>query len=376
MPWSHTAPLDQQTPFIAAALRDRLSMPELGEFDGVRRKTGSTGLDRDLTHGPPGLEERSRRPRTSPRPTPDAVVAAILAARPRPPSWGAKQRVALRSTRPPRWPWPARATVCDLLSRQGLVPTQRQRRALGQPGKPIRQLGAPNEVWSADFTGHVKTADGRYGSPRTSAHGDRRVLRSCHARASTSVAEAQPVVTRVFNAFGRPTRIRPAPGGPCATNTRARLSQWSAWWVRRGIVPACLAPGKPPQTGRHERRPRPLTADTTRPPAANRRAQQRQCHHFRAAGPEERPPEALDLRPPAAGEEPSPRPRPNTRPPLASPDRVEGRDVSANGGRRWHHPWGNVSTTCAGAYGGLAEIDDGVWHVSCGPLTRGRLLER
>jgi hypothetical protein len=37
---------------------------------------------------------------------------------------------------------------------------------------------------------------------------------------------------------------------------------------------------------------------------------------------------------------------------------------------------GNVSHTGAGAYVGLEEIDDGIWNVSCGPLTRGRLLER
>jgi hypothetical protein len=67
---------------------------------------------------------------------------------------------------------------------------------------------------------------------------------------------------------------------------------------------------------------------------------------------------------------------PNRLPPLAYPDRFEGRDVSANGGIRWHHPWVNVSHTGMGASVGLEAIDDGIWTVSCGPLTRGRLLER
>jgi len=62
--------------------------------------------------------------------------------------------------------------------------------------------------------------------------------------------------------------------------------------------------------------------------------------------------------------------------PLADPDRFEVRSVSANGGIRWNRQWVNVSTTCAGASVGLEDIDDGVWKVSCGPLTRGRLLER
>jgi hypothetical protein len=63
--------MDQKTPFIAAYLRDRRSMTELCEFYGVSRKTGDKWIDRYLTHGPQGLEERSRRPSTSPRHTPD-----------------------------------------------------------------------------------------------------------------------------------------------------------------------------------------------------------------------------------------------------------------------------------------------------------------
>jgi putative transposase len=71
MPWSHTSSMDQKTPFIAAYLRHRRSMTELCEFYGVSRKTGYQWIDRYLTHGPQGLDERSRRPSTSPRHTPD-----------------------------------------------------------------------------------------------------------------------------------------------------------------------------------------------------------------------------------------------------------------------------------------------------------------
>ena len=95
MPWSHTSPMDQKTQFIADYLRDRLSMTELCELYGVSRKTGYKWIDRDLIHGPQGLEERSRRPSTSPRHTPDHVVAAILDARRRHPSWGAKKLLSI-----------------------------------------------------------------------------------------------------------------------------------------------------------------------------------------------------------------------------------------------------------------------------------------
>jgi putative transposase len=79
---------------------------------------------------------------------------------------------------------------------------------------------------------------------------------------------------------------------------------------------------------------------------------------------------------PASRDELSPRQMPNRWPPLEYPDRFEVRDVSANGGIRWNHHWVNVSHTCMGEYLGLEDIDDGIWNVSFGPRTRGRLLER
>jgi putative transposase len=368
--------MDQKTQLIADYLRDRLSVTELCTLYGVSRKTAYKWIDRYLTHGPQGLEERCRRPSTSPRHTPEHVVAAILEARRRHPSWGAKKLVSILSTRHPRWPWPARSTVCDILRRHNLVPRRRKRRAIGHPGKPTSHIIAANEVWSADFKGPFKTGDGRYCYPLTITAGYSRFLLGCEALSSTRVQEAKPVFTRVFKEFGLPQRIRTDNGVPFATNTLARLSQLSAWWVRLGILPELIEPGKPQQNGRHERMHRTLKAETTRPPGANIRAQQRPFNHFREEFNHERPHEALDMHTPAAYYEPSPRKMPNKLPPLEYPDRFEVRYVSANGGIRWNHQWVNVSHTCVGEYVGLEEIDDGVWNVYFGPLKLGRLLER
>jgi putative transposase len=143
MPWRHTSPTDQKTQFIADDLRARLSMTELCELYGVSRKTGYTRVDRYLTHGPRDLEERSRRPSMARRHTPDHVVAALLDAQRRHPSWGATQLLSLLSQRHPYWPWPARSTVCDLLNRHSLVLKKRQRRAIGHPGKPTSHIDSP-----------------------------------------------------------------------------------------------------------------------------------------------------------------------------------------------------------------------------------------
>ena len=376
MPWRETAPMDQRTQFIADHLRETQTITELCDRYGVSRKTGYKWIDRYLRLGPAGLEERSRRPHRAPNQTADEIVAAILEARHRHPAWGGKKLRVLLQRRHPRWTLPGRSTVCDILSRHGLVPTRRQRRRIGHPGKPTTIMGAPNAVWCADYKGQFKTGDGRYCYPLTVTDGFSRYLLGCQGLGSTAVAEAQPVFTRLFKEYGLPLRIRTDNGVPFATTTLARLSKLSAWWVRLGILPEFIEPGRPDQNGRHERMHRTLKAATTRPAAGSLGAQQRRFNGFREEFNHERPHEALDQQTPATCYHPSPRPMPDRLPSLEYPDRFEVRYVSANGGIRWNHKFVTVSQVCVGEYVGLEEIDDGIWNVYFGPLKLGRLLER
>lgn len=368
--------MDQKMQFIADDLRQTLSIIELCALYGVSRKTGYQWIERYLKHGPLGLEERSRQPHSSPHHTPRHVVDACSELRRHHPAWGAKKLLSMLQKRHPSWPFPARSTVCAILRRNGLVPKRRPHRHIGHPGKPTSQILAPNDVWSAAFQGHFKTGDGLYCDPLTVTDGYSRFLLGCQALSSTRGQEAKPVFTRLCKEFGLPKRIRTDNGVPFATTTLARLSQLSAWWVRLGILPECIEPGNPQPNGRHERMHRTLKAETTRPPAATQRAQQRTFDRFRQEFNFERPHEALDMHTPASRYESSPREMPTKLPPLAYPDRFEVRYVSANGGIRWNHQWVNVSHACVGADVGLEEIDDGVWNVYFGPLKLGRLLER
>jgi len=376
MPWRETTPMDQKMQFIADYLRQRQSMTELSASYGISRKTGYQLVERYVAHGPQGLEERSRKPWSSPNQTAEPLVQAFIAVRQRHPSWGAKKLLAIVAKRHPRWELPARSTVCDILRRHGLVPRKRRRRHIGHPGKPTSLILAPNDVWCADFKGHFKTGDGHYCYPLTVTDGFSRYLLGCQALTSTRVAEARPVFTHLFKTFGLPKRIRTDNGVPFASQTLARLSRLSAWWVRLGVLPEFIEPGKPQQNGRHERMHRTLKAETTRPPAHTRRGQQAKFDRFRNEFNGERPHEALDMQTPASCYAPSPQAMPARLSPLVYPDRFEVRYVSANGGIRWNKRWVNVSTTCIGEYVGLEEIDHGIWNVYFGPLKLGRLHER
>jgi len=376
MPWSQTLPMDQRTQFIADFLRETLSITELCQLYDVSRKTGYKWIERYLRSGPAGLEERSRKPHRSPNATAEEIVAGILDARHRHPSWGGKKLLTLVHKRHPNWDLPHRSTVCDILSRHGMVAKKRSRRRIGHPGKPTTAILAPNDVWSADYKGQFRTGNGIYCYPLTVTDGYSRYLLGCQGLNSTAVAEAKPVFTRLFKEYGLPKRIRTDNGVPFATNTLARLSSLSAWWVRLGVLPELIEPGKPQQNGRHERMHRTLKAETTRPAAGSLAAQQRKFNTFREEFNNERPHEALDMQTPASLYRPSIREMPEKLPPFEYPDRFELRYVSANGGIRWGRDWINISTVCIGEYVGLEEIDDGIWNVYFGPLKLGRLNER
>ena len=376
MPWSQTTAMHQRTQFIADHLRGTHNVSELCAEYGISRKTGYKWIDRYIRRGPSGLEDRSRRPRSCPNATPEFVTKALIELRHRHPTWGPKKLLRIVAKRHPDWPLPGRTATSDLLKRRGLIRRKTSRRLVGHPGKPSSLIVAPNHVWCADFKGQFRMGNGRYCYPLTVTDGFSRFLLGCHGLQSTAVAGAKPVFQRLFEEYGLPQYIRTDNGVPFATNTLARLSRLSAWWVRLGVLPQLIEPGNPQQNGRHERMHRTLKAEVTRPPAHAMRSQQQRFDGFRKEFNHDRPHEALEQRTPAEIYTASTRPMPRKIPPLDYPDRYEVRYVSANGGIRWNSSWVNLSTTCVGEYVGLEEIDDGIWNVYFGALRIGRLLER
>lgn len=376
MPWSESTPMDQKSQFILDHHRLGISMTELVELYHVSRKTGYKWIGRYKLYGPPGLEDRSRRPRAAPNATPKAIAELILDARRRHPSWGARKLMAILHRAQPRLELPSRSTVCEILSRSGMVLKKRVRRVVGHPGRPVTPVHAPNDAWSADYKGQFRTRDGPYCYPLTVTDNFSRYLLGCQALRSTATSTAKPVFTRLFEEFGLPTRIRTDNGSPFATCALGRLSRLSAWWVRLGITPEFIEPGCPQQNGRHERMHRTLKDEATRPAAGNLAGQQRKFNEFREEFNEVRPHEALDMRTPAECYSPSSRPMPTKLKPFEYPDRFEVRYVSDNGGIRWSNDWVNVSTACIGENVGLEEVDDGFWDVYFGTYKVGRLNER
>ena len=376
MPWSEASPMDQRTQFISDYLKKSAPVTELCQRYGISRKTAYKWIERYHDKGPAGLEDRSRKPDSHPNQTSSEVQQALLEVRQRHPSWGARKLLRKVEERHPDWELPHPSTVCDLLNRHGLIPRQRTKRRVGHPGRPTTALSAPNAAWSADFKGHFRLGNGQYCYPLTITDNYSRYLFECRALTDVTVERAKPIFTRVFQEYGLPDRIRTDNGGPFASQSLGRLSRLSAWWVRLGILPELIEPGRPQQNGRHERMHRTLKYEATRPPAYGFRGQQQKFDFFRNEYNTERPHEALDMLTPSVVYQPSRKEMPSKLPRLEYPDRFEERYVSANGGIRWNGEWVAVSIVCAEDYVGLEEVGDGLWDVYYGILKLGRLHER
>jgi transposase len=200
--------MDLKTQFIADYLRQTLSISELCRHYNISRKTAYKWIGRYLDEGASGLHDRSHRPHACSHQTPDKVIEAILEARRRHPTWGAKKLLKILSTGQPDQEWPARSTVCDILARHGLIKKPRRRRLIGHPGQPTSLITAPNQVWSADFKGHFKTRDGRYCYPLTIADGFSRYLLGCQALLCTSCADDGACLPQTFSGV-RPASTHP-----------------------------------------------------------------------------------------------------------------------------------------------------------------------
>ena len=170
MPWMETDTMNERLKFVQDALRDRFTMAEVCDCDGVSRPTGYKWLARHKEEGCRGLQDRRRAPRTCPHARSAAMIERFVTTREAHPFWGAWKLLAVLQARHPRiHEWPAASTVADLLARRGLVKRRRKRRPTTHTGVVPAAADDPHDLWTADFTGQFRTGDHLYCYPLTMA---------------------------------------------------------------------------------------------------------------------------------------------------------------------------------------------------------------
>ncbi|XXR73884.1 integrase core domain-containing protein [Sorangium sp. So ce388] len=131
------------------------------------------------------------------------------------------------------------------------------------------------------FKGHFALGDKTRCHPLTLTDQASRYLLKCEGVAKPDEASVRPHFERAFHEFGLPNRIRSDNGPPFATLGVGGLSALSVSWIKLGVAPERIEPGKPQQNGRHERMHKTLKAEATSPPQATLAAQQRVFDRFR-----------------------------------------------------------------------------------------------
>ena len=375
MSWRGVTVMDQRVRFISEYLNGYFSLAEICRQFEVSRKTGYKWIGRYKAFGAEGLADQSRRPHNCPHQTNDDIIKGIIEVRRKHPTWGPKKLLKIISDKHPGWELPAISTAADILKREGLILPGKRRLRRKHPGCPKTTTNSPNDIWTADYKGHFKMRNGNYCYPLTVCDMHSRYLLGCDAQKRISLKEAKLHFTKLFNEFGLPSRIRTDNGVPFASSAIARLSTLSVWWLKLGICPEQIEPGKPQQNGKHERMHRTLKKEATIPPEKNIPAQQKRFDSFMEEYNNVRPHEALEMKTPSAVYHHSERKMPRRLRHYDYPCHFEVRRVSRNGGIRWKHVRVPVSHTLIEEYIGFEEIEDGIHNVYFHDFLIGRFFE-
>jgi putative transposase len=341
--------------FMKQATKARANIAALCREHGISRQTAYKWLKRYRQQGPDGLEENSRRPRSTPLATGEEVVAALLMARAGHPRWGPRKLIGLLR-RQFGDATPSERTVARVLDRFGQVRHRRKRRGLSVVERaPQVSAKAANDVWTIDFKGWWRTANGSRCDPLTVRDAFSRFVLALTLLPRTTASEVRAVLERLFCRYGVPKAIQCDNGVPfISVRSLAGLSQLSAWWVSLGIKIVRSRPGCPQDNGGHERMHVDVAGDLQAMPEATTLRQQRACDRWRQEFNHVRPHDALRGRTPAELYKAAPT-RPVMRPPLYPAGWLV-RRVTKGGAIGNSNDGQFLSTALAGYYVGLQPI--------------------
>lgn len=294
--------------FVLKALEPDACMAQLCREYEVSRQNGYKWVKRFRSEGLDGLEERSRRPHSSPLSTSGEMVLQIIELRGKY-GWGPKKlrQILAKRLRGEKAPKPR--TIARILARAGAVKKRRPRPVakVWDEGAPHPTVNEPNDLWTVDFKGWWKADDGERCEPLTVRDAYSRFVLRVVLLGSTGVEKVRKEFQRLFEKYGLPKAILSDNGNPFAcTRALANLSELSAWWVSLGIQVIHSRPGCPQDNGGHERvhvDMLPLQEQS----APNRKVQQVLCEKWQREFNHIRPHEALQMRTPAEVYKRSPR---------------------------------------------------------------------
>ena len=357
MPWKVSSVLKQRVRFVTEWESQDWNLAELCRDYGITRSTGYKWLARYELSGIEALGDDSRAAHVHPNQTSDEVQEMILELREQHTRWGARKiRAKLkRGAGAGEYKVPAISTVGAILKQYGLTVARKKRPRAEPSVQPLAPAGKANALWCIDFKGWFRTADGKRCDPLTITDRYSRYLLRCQGVGAADTLHTRAVLEGAFQEYGLPERMRSDNGAPFGSNGRGGLTALAVWWMRLGIEPERIQPGRPQQNGSHERMHLTLGQETASPSAGSLRSQQQRFDAFRQEYNHERPHEGLEMSTPAEHYERSSRPYPRR---LAEPTYPgwEVRAVGASGQFKFSVKDVFVSHALAGQSIGLTQL--------------------
>jgi transposase InsO family protein len=285
---------------VLKVISSQLSVTAAAAEYGISRGHLHRLLRRYRDGGLDGLEPRSRRPRTSPHGTSDAVRGRIVALRTELTAGGLDAGPATIAWHLEReeLPVPSTSTIRRILHAAGLVVPEPRKRPRSSW---IRfEAAAPNEVWQSDFT-HWRLADGTEVEIISWLDDHSRYLLACAAFRQVAGDDVVATFTAAGDAHGWPAATLTDNGAVYTsrfTGGRNGFEYLLAWL---GARQKNGAPGHPQTQGKVERFQQTLKRWLARRPAARTLGElQAQLDIFGPVYNEQRPHRAIGRRTPAA----------------------------------------------------------------------------
>ena len=295
MPFKESSIVSQREELCRLALLPGANVSELGRRFGVSRPSVYKWRERYRAEGPAGLEDRSRRPRTSPSKTSPEVEALVLELRKDDPWGGRKLRRLLQEQGID--PVPSGSTITEILRRHGKLDGPRAEQARGWTRFEHPE---PNDLWQMDFKGHFALGEGRC-HPLTVLDDHSRFALAIGACGDERTQTVAGWLERLFEQYGLPERILTDNGPPWGSGGPERHTVLTVWLLDLEIPVSHGRPYHPQTQGKDERFHRTLKEELlSRESFADLAAAQSRFDAWRDRYNHKRPHQALDYATPAS----------------------------------------------------------------------------